>query len=298
MSVAANKASFRKIPERIYNLGELDTSRAVMLGNYVEHVPMPAGYAAGRPGFEQLVQMWRTAVPDLAYTVTRFTPDDLIGEGDFVVHHLDARGTHRGPLFGVPATGRPLDWTETHIGRYENGMLVEHWAEIDTLRIVQAIGTIPGYTPRGPPPAPPVVLDERYLTAAQMRELLNRLVEEVWNAGRLKVADELFHPGATSPSAPDLSPGAAGVQALVTAFRSGFPDYHVAIEQTIVEYPYVVGRLVRTGTHDGQFADMAATGKSVSYGEILILRVGNGQIVESWSDVNLVGLMSQLGVGD
>jgi len=293
VSVTANKASFRKIAERIYNRGELQTARAVMTSNYIEHVRLPPGFATGRTGFEQFVQMWRAAVPDLTFTVTRFTPDFLIGEGDFVVERVEGRGTHRGMLLGVPATGRPLDWTETHIGRYENGMLVEHWGEIDKLRILQALGTVDGFVPRGPGPSP-VVVDERYLTSSQLRDLLARLVEEVWNEGRLDVADEIFHPRATNPGAPEEPAGAAGVQAAVSAFRAGFSDYRVSIEGTVVESPYVVGRLVRTGTHDGPFGGLAATGRAINYGEILILRVGNGQIVESWSDADMMALMEQL----
>jgi predicted ester cyclase len=293
MSVLANKASFRKIPERIYNRGELNIARGVMVPNYVEHLRLPEGLATGRAGFEEFVQMWRTAVPDLTYTVTHLTPDFLIGEGELVVLRIEGRGTHRGPLLGVPATGRPMDWTETHIGRYENGLLVEHWAEIDKLRILQALGTIDGFVPRGPAP-PPVIVDERYLTSAELRDLLTRLVEEVWNEGRLEVAEEIIHPQATTPAEPQQPLGPAGVQAAVAAFRAGFSDYRVSIEDTVVEYPYIVGRLRRTGTHDGSFRDLAATGRQVGYGEILIFRVGNGQIVESWSDADMLGLMDQL----
>jgi len=293
MSVAANKATFRKIPEQIYNRGELNIARSVMVSNYVEHLRLPEGLPAGRAGFEEFVQMWRTAVPDLTYKVTHLTPDFLIGEGELVVLRIEGRGTHRGPLLGVPPTGRPMDWTETHIGRFENGLLVEHWAEIDKLRILQALGTVDGFVPRGPAP-PPVIVDERYLTSAELRDLLARLVEEVWNEGRLEVADEIFHPKATMPGESEQPVGPGGVQAAVAACRTGFSDYRVSIEDTVVEYPYMVGRLRRTGTQDGPFGGLAATGRSVSYGEILIVRVGNGQIVESWSDADMLGLMDQL----
>ncbi|MDQ6794029.1 MAG: ester cyclase [Chloroflexota bacterium] len=293
MSLAANKATFRKIPEQIYNRGELNLARSVMVPNYIEHLRLPEGLAAGRAGFEEFVQLWRTAVPDLTYKVTHLTPDFLIGEGELVVLRIEGRGTHRGPLLGVAPTGRPMDWTETHMGRFGNGLLVEHWAEIDKLRILQALGTVEGFVPRGPAP-PPVIVDERYLTSAELRDLLSRLVEEVWNEGRLEVADEIFHPKATTPGAPEQPLGPGGVQAAVAAFRAGFSDYRVSIEDTVVEYPYMAGRLRRTGTHDGSYGGLAPTGRGVSYGEILIVRVGNGQIVESWSDADTLGLLDQL----
>ena len=173
-SVDENKASFRRIPERIYNRGEMGLSAEVMTDDYVEHIPLPAGFSTGRVGFDQFVEMFRVAVPDLTYTVTHFTPDDLIGDGDHVVHHVEGRGTHLGELFGIPPSGRALDWTETHIGRYAGGMLVEHWGQIDVLRILQGVGAVPGYTPRGPAPIPPAVADERPLSTEAMRGLMTR----------------------------------------------------------------------------------------------------------------------------
>ncbi len=113
--------------------------------------------------------MWRTAVPDLSYTVTRFTPDDLIGEGDRVVHRVEGHGTHLGEMFGIAPTGRTLDWTETHIGRYQDGMLVEHWGQIDVMRILQAVGVVPGFAARPPDPVAPDVVDARPMAAGEMR---------------------------------------------------------------------------------------------------------------------------------
>lgn len=296
-TVAANKGSFRRIPERIYNRGELDVSAAVMTDDYVEHIPLPAGFSTGRPGFDQFVQMFRVAVPDLTYIVTHFTSDDLIGEGDHVVHHVEGRGTHLGELFGIPPSGKSLDWTETHIGRYADGMLVEHWGQIDVLRILQALGAVPGYAPRASAPVPLAVVDDRPLSPDAMRDLMTRFVEEIWNDGRLEAADEIFHPGATSPSAPDLPLGGTGVRAIASMMRTAFPDFHMTLEDTIVEYPFVVGRFSETGTQTGPFMGMPLTGKHVAFGEIGILRVANGQVVESWYDVDMLGLMGQLGVG-
>jgi predicted ester cyclase len=295
-SVETNKASFRRIPERIYNDGEVALSAAVMTDDYVEHIPLPAGFETGRAGFDQFVEMFKVAVPDLHYTVTRFTPDDLIGEDDRVVHHVEGRGTHLGELFGIAPTGRSLDWTETHIGRYADGMLVEHWGQIDVLRILQGLGKVPGYAPRTVP-APLSVVDERPVGPDAMRDLMARFVDEIWNDGRLEVADELFHPAATSPSAPDLPLGGAGVRAIASMMRTAFPDFHMTIEDTIVEYPYVVGRFSETGTQTGPFMGMPLTRRHVAFGEIGILRVANGQVVESWYDVDMLGLMGQLGVG-
>ena len=42
---------------------------------------------------------------------------------------------------------------------------------------------------------------------------------------------------------------------------------------------------------------IAPTGKKVEWTEIGILRIADGKVVESWYDVDMLGLMGQLGVG-
>ena len=151
MSTNDYKRSFRRIPEEIFNKGNLAAADEVMEPDYIEHIPMPPGFTPDRAGFKKFVGMWRNAAPDLQYTVTPFTDTDLIGEGDKVVHRVVGRGTHRGEFLGIAATGKKLLWTETHIGRYASGKLVEHWGQIDVLSILQELGVVPGGGGRNPP---------------------------------------------------------------------------------------------------------------------------------------------------
>jgi len=65
----------------------------------------------------------------------------------------------------------------------------------------------------------------------------------------------------------------------------------------VAEDDRVAARFVETGTHKGEFFGVAPTGKSVNFTEIGILRIADGKIVESWYDVDMLGLMGQLGVG-
>jgi predicted ester cyclase len=296
VSASENKASFRKIPEQIFNTGDLAAADAVMKADYTEHIPMPAGFTPDREGFKKFVTMWRSAVPDLHYTVTHFTGEDLIGEGDFVVNRVVGRGTQTGEFMGIPPTGHHLEWTETHIGRYADGMLVEHWGQIDVMSILQELGVVPGGGEKPPEPAPIEVADARQTSPEENKAIMRRMIEEVWNKGDLDVADEIFHPEATSPCAAQLPVGPTGLKMIAGMFRSAFPDFHMSIDDMIAEGPFVVGRFTETGTHLGDLMGIPPTGKPVSFGEIGILRIANGQVVESWYDVDMAGLMQQLGV--
>ncbi len=49
---------------------------------------------------------------------------------------------HQGEFLGVAPTGREVIWTETHVGRFEHGKLVEHWGDSDDLGLMQQIGAV------------------------------------------------------------------------------------------------------------------------------------------------------------
>jgi steroid delta-isomerase-like uncharacterized protein len=81
-----------------------------------------------------------TALPDIAATM-----EDLVVEGDRVVGRFIYRGTHLGPLYGIPATGNPIEMRSIDIWRVENGEFVEHWDELNMLEVFQAVGVIPPF---------------------------------------------------------------------------------------------------------------------------------------------------------
>jgi steroid delta-isomerase-like uncharacterized protein len=116
------------------------------------------------------------------------------------------------------------------------------------------------------------------------KAILRRYYEEVLNQGKLSVIDELF--------APDLI---ENFKQAVAASRSAFPDLRVAVEDQIAEGDRVVTRLTAQGTHKGAFIGIPPTGKKVTLTAIHIHRVVGGKVVKLWEEINLLGLMQQLG---
>ena len=82
--------------------------------------------------------MLRTAFPDLHFTI-----EELVAEGNIVAGRLTMRGTHEGPLMGMPPTGRSVRQDHTHFVRFRDGKAVEHWGMRDELGMMQQPGTIP-----------------------------------------------------------------------------------------------------------------------------------------------------------
>ena len=92
--------------------------------NYVEN--NPAWGAIGYDQMRQTYEMVRAALPDLTFTSDM---DLIVAEGDKVVVRGTVSGTHTGAdLFGVPASGKRVEWTGTDVSRVVDGKIVARQA--------------------------------------------------------------------------------------------------------------------------------------------------------------------------
>lgn len=138
MSVAENKNVARRIFEEGFGQGRVNIADEIIAPNFVDHSGPPGFPASGPESFRQLVTAIRAAFPDLRATI-----EDQIAEGDKVVVRGTMRGTHRGDLFGIPATGKSFEITAIDILRIVDGKVVEHWGNEDDLGMMQQLGVIP-----------------------------------------------------------------------------------------------------------------------------------------------------------
>jgi predicted ester cyclase len=58
-----------------------------------------------------------------------------------------------------------------------------------------------------------------------------------------------------------------------------------AVAEAFTDYHWLAARLYGTGTHTGTFRGIAATGRQIRTQELVIYRVADGKIVESWGDL-------------
>lgn len=123
--------------EEVVNGRNLDLVDALVRTDFVEHYS-PPGRPQGLHGLVQFLQMLATAFPDLQGTV-----EDMMQSGDKVIARLTIRGTHNGPFFGIPATGKQVAWPAIHILRLEGGKIAERWALADIAGVLQQLGATP-----------------------------------------------------------------------------------------------------------------------------------------------------------
>jgi hypothetical protein len=75
---------------------------------------------------------------------------DIIAKSDRVWATWRIQGTHGGEMYGVPATGRPIDVLEIGQWRITNGLISEAWFFVDELDLVRQLGLWPVTTTAAP----------------------------------------------------------------------------------------------------------------------------------------------------
>jgi predicted ester cyclase len=76
---------------------------------------------------------------------------------------------------------------------------------------------------------------------------------------------------------------------------AAFPDFRMNVEDMIVEGDRGVVRAKLTGTHQGEFMGIPATGRSINLTVIDIVRVSDGKAAEHWGAMDSGAMMEQLG---
>jgi len=137
------------------------------------------------------------------------------------------------------------------------------------------------------------------LSVAANKALVSQFVEELWNRGNLAAVDELcdYSYELHDPALPSWEIlGRYGLKQMASIMRTAFPDFRVDVEDQFGEDDRVVTRVRQTGTHKGNFAGLAPTGRRVCISAISVERVERGKIVESWGTSDQLGLRQQLGL--
>ncbi len=126
--------------------------------------------------------------------------------------------------------------------------------------------------------------------------IVRSFVEETINQGRIDSAEKFVWEDVEEQAPfPGQGPGVEGLKVVLRGFRAGFPDIHFGIEEQIVEGDKVLSRFEWTGTHQGEFLGVAATGRPVKVWGMVVDRLVDGRIKETRIIMDALGLMMQLG---
>jgi steroid delta-isomerase-like uncharacterized protein len=149
----------------------------------------------------------------------------------------------------------------------EEGTVVTRWTARGTHS-----GTFLGLAPTG---------DEVTVSGIEFDHVVRGSIDETWVG---------YHPFAGA------APEPGRVRRGLAAMGKAFPDLRMVEADSVKEDDKIALRWLLSGTHQGQFMGVAATGRRVEAMGMDIVRVAGGKIVEHWGEFDVMGLLRQIGV--
>ncbi len=138
----------------------------------------------------------------------------------------------------------------------------------------------------------------------EAKAVVRRLWNEVFNAGRPAVAEELIAPDCMDHgSGEPIDAPVAAVKRWFAPLReampdlaAAFPDAHSTLDALFAEGDRVVVRGTERGTHREAFRGAQPDGRLRAVTVVNILRVADGRIVERWGAADALGFLRGLGL--
>ena len=135
----ANKDAARRI-EEAWSANDMEALDGLIAQDFVAHTPGSEMVPPGLEGAKMAHAGAMQSFPDRQVAV-----EDVIGEGDRVFVRCRMQGVNSGglPWAGVPANGNSIDIEYVTEFRFEDGKVVETWAQMDVAKMMQQLGAMP-----------------------------------------------------------------------------------------------------------------------------------------------------------
>ena len=118
------------------------------------------------------------------------------------------------------------------------------------------------------------------------------------NEGKLDDMLRAVSPDVVDHSTPDgARAGIEGVREWFVMLHNAFPDLRANVADIAIDGDKVVAHVRYTGTHTGDFGDIAATGKPLTINSTDVMRFEGGKHVERWSNLDSATILQQVGAG-
>ena len=132
------------------------------------------------------------------------------------------------------------------------------------------------------------------MAAEDNKAAVRRFYEEVINGTDLDAIDELL-----TPDGVDHTFGSQSAEEAKQFFGmvyQAFPDLRVEVNDVIAEGDLVAARVTYTGTHQGEFVGIPATGKQTTINGVDFFRMQDGRQAEHWGGPDMFSFLIQAGV--
>ena len=111
----------------------------IMAPDIADHSPMNAtGSPVNRDTLMKYIKLNKESFPDMKFEVL-----SMAGNNDLVFIQYRFTGTNTGPMMGMPATNKKVEYTGVDLIKVKDGIAIEHWDYGDNISFMKQMGMLP-----------------------------------------------------------------------------------------------------------------------------------------------------------
>ncbi|MGE5378654.1 MAG: ester cyclase [Bacteroidota bacterium] len=135
------------------------------------------------------------------------------------------------------------------------------------------------------------------MSTEQNKSIVRRWVEEGWNKGNAALIDQLFTPDFYQhETGPETVTSSEALKQFHAGYLAAIPDLQFTVDDLVAEGDRVAWRFQATGHQNGPLMGVPASGKAVAVTGIIIFRFEGSRIAEAWLNLDVLGLLQQVGI--
>ncbi len=129
-----------------------------------------------------------------------------------------------------------------------------------------------------------------------MQDLFDRLTE-LWNTGEPELAAQVYDDQVerTDPNVQKPSRGIQEIVKYISEIHTGFPDFKIEMKERIGDGEQFFTEWICTGTQNGEYQGIPATGRRVEITGATVSRIKSGRIAEERVYFDRLAMLQQLG---
>lgn len=136
------------------------------------------------------------------------------------------------------------------------------------------------------------------MSTEQNASMIRAMYDDQWNKHDPGVFERCIAPNHIShqPLEDQFPQGIEGQRIFTETFSTAIPDVHCEVTDQDSEADMVKSWLTFTGTQTGELLGIPPTGRYITVPVVVMDRIANGKVVESWVEWDPSDMMRQLGV--
>ena len=285
------------------NKQDLDAHDEYWTKDMIWHGPPGFGDIFGLEGFKyEVLEPFYKTFPD--YHVVN---EIEVADENWVAATGILTGTHSGEWLGFPATGRSVSMRFSDFWLVTDGKLAENWVMVDNIAVLHQIGAC----------SLDWIFVDEIKRSEENKKTFSAVEKKSGSAGKnldlvKKMCDTLVAPEHDLDAQKEFwnedmiwhgPPGFGDIYTLegflkdeLSVFYEAFPDFNGDFDIIFANENLVAATGYVTGTHEGDWLGIPATGKPMKmrYSDFWLIR--DGKLSENWVMLDHLGVLKQIGI--